>query len=77
MAHHHGCQGEADRDDRGGLVLVEIFLGHIVFRYFMGVNFFLVRAIGLFNSGDGARFKEVPFFHQLINAFRVRLLGPG
>ena len=60
-----------------GLVLVSILLGNIVFWHFTGMHFALVSVVSILNPRHRAGFKEVSFFHQFIDAFRVRLLDPG
>lgn len=51
---------------------VEIFLGHIVFRNFVGPYFALVGIGRIFDALDDFGFKGVPFFKELVYAFRVR-----
>jgi hypothetical protein len=51
---------------------VEIFFGNVILRKFVGVDFLLVRVIGLFDSCDYARLEGVPFVEQLVDAFGTR-----
>jgi len=55
-------------------LLVEVFLGNIIFRHLARVDFFLVGAIRLFDPSHSAGFEHISFSGQLIYAFRVRLL---
>jgi hypothetical protein len=59
------------------LVLVQILIGNVVLRDLMGVHLPLILTVSFLHSRHRARFKGVPFFNQLINAFRIRLLGAG
>ena len=46
---------------RTELVFVQILTGHIVLRYFVGVNFLLVSVISAFDTGDDVGFECIPF----------------
>ena len=59
------------------LVLVQILIGNVVLRDFMRVHFPRISIVGFLHSRHRAGFKDVTFFNQLIDAFRVRLLGMG
>jgi len=41
----------------------------------MRVHLPAILIVGFLDSGHGAGFKNVSFFNQLSNAFRIRLLG--
>jgi len=43
------------------LVFVQIFAGHIVLRYLMGVNFLLVRVPSVFHASHHVGLERVPF----------------
>lgn len=58
------------------LVRVQVLVGNIIFRKLMSVHFPRILIISFLDSGNRARFKDVPFFNQFIDAFRVGLLGP-
>lgn len=53
------------------LVLVQVFAGHVIFGYFPGANFLYTTGIGVLNARDDAGLERVPFFEQLVNAFRI------
>lgn len=59
------------------LVLVQVLIGNIVFRNLMGVYFPRILIVGFLHAGHRARLKNVSFFNQLIDAFRIRLLDAG
>jgi hypothetical protein len=65
------------RLSRSKLVLLQILIGNIVLRNLMSVHFPRILIVGFFHSRHRARFKDVTFFNQLIDAFRIRLLGAG
>ena len=43
----------------------------------MSVHFPCILIVGFLHPRHGAGFKDIAFFHQLIDAFRIRLLGAG
>ncbi len=45
----------------GLLIFIQILLGNIVLRHFMGVDFLLIRVVGIFHAGHYVRLKRVPF----------------
>jgi len=63
--------------DRGQLVLVQILAGNIVFRDLVGMHFPRILIVGFLYTRHSASLKDVSFFHQFIDAFRVRLRHPG
>ena len=58
-------------------VFVQVLLGDIVFRDFVGVDFFFVGVVGFFDTRYRARLEGVSFFYQFVDAFRIRCLGAG
>lgn len=52
------------------LIFVEIFLGHVVLRDFMGADLPSL-IVGGFDSGDDVGFEGVSFFYQFVNALRI------
>lgn len=69
-----GCER---RWSQSNLVFVQILIGNVVFRDLMGVYFPRILIVSFLHSRHRAGFKGVPFFNQLIHAFRIRLLGAG
>src|SRR5579862_8087406 len=52
-------------------ILIQVFVGNIVLRHFVGVNFPFVGVIGVFDASDCVCFEGVPFVKQLVDAFRI------
>ena len=59
------------------LVLVQILIGNVVLRDLMGVYFLRILIVSFLHACHRSRLTNVSFFNQLIDAFRIRLLGPG
>lgn len=70
---HHVDESRA----RLKLVLVQILAGNVVLRDLTSVHFPCILIVGFLHSRHRAGFKDVAFFNQLIDAFRIRLLGAG
>ena len=66
-----------DQSSSIALLVVQVLLGDIILRHFMGVHFFFVRVVSFFHTGDGTGLEEISLAYQFIDTFRVRLLGPG
>lgn len=62
---------------RGQLVLVQILTGNIVLKDLLGMHFPRVFIAGFLYARHSAGLKNVSFFYQFIDAFRVRLRHPG
>jgi hypothetical protein len=58
-----------------GLVFFTVFVGDVVLWQFVCLNFLLIRIISFLHPSDRSGLKQVPFFNQLVNAFRVCLLA--
>lgn len=59
------------------LVFIEVFTRHVIFRYFAGVYFSCVMFPRVFNPCDYSSLERIPFFNQLVNAFRIGTLHAG
>jgi hypothetical protein len=55
------------------LVLPEVLLGNIVLGDFPCMHFVLVRVGSIFDSAENFRLERLPFFQQLLHAFRIHV----
>ena len=59
------------------LILLQIFIGNIVFSDLTGVHFPRILIVCLLYTRHSASLEDVTLFDQFIDAFRVRLFDPG
>ncbi len=57
------------------LIFFTVFVWDVVLWQFVCLNFLLIRVISFLHPSDRSGLKQVSFFNQLINAFRVCLLA--
>jgi hypothetical protein len=57
------------------LILIQILVGNVIFRDLVSVDFPGILIVGFLDSRYRIGFKGISFFHQLIDAFRIGLLG--
>lgn len=55
-----------------GLILIQILLGNIIFRYFVSVDFPFVGVVSALHTLDHAGLEGISFFNQLVYTFRIR-----
>ena len=59
------------------LFFIQIFLGNIILRYLMRVNFPLVSVPGVFHARHYVGLERVSFLEQLVHTLRIRTLDVG
>ncbi len=59
------------------LIFIQIFLGHVILRHLVGMDFLPFVIVGLLDACNRFRLKGVPFFEQFIDAFRIRAFHVG
>lgn len=62
---------------RGGLIFVQILLGHVILGHLMRVDFPLAKVVGFFNAGHDSRLERVAFFKQLVDTLRINTFSAG
>jgi hypothetical protein len=50
------------------LILIQVFVGHVVFEHLAGVYFTIAVFSRFFNASHYSRLKGIPFLNQLVNA---------
>jgi hypothetical protein len=67
----------ARRKSSGIFVGFPVLGGHVVFRHFPRRYFSNVRRRGVFNTLNSIGLESVSFFHQFLNALRIRISDIG
>jgi hypothetical protein len=60
-----------------GLFVLSVFAGNVIFRDFVGVNFFFLVRSGVFDARHDISLKSVSFLHQFFHALGIRALTSG